>query len=177
MDRGIQLVERLRKAKEDFGPNYPKKYGGAVAVEILRAELVKEGIPTSARDVFIRGYPCEVDILIPRLSATPQSALLYEPADVAVALEVKKTGSYAKAGLDKIKSDFSILKALGVPCAYVTFEDRETYLHRPNSERIGFPCYAFAWHKKNDGPLRQVSESEGWDALLKVVRNHYASAI
>ena len=177
MDRGIELVERLRTAKNDFGPNYPKKYGGAVAVEILRAELAKEGIPTSARDVFIRGYPCEVDLLIPRRSATPQSALLYEPADVAVALEVKKTGSFAKAGLDKIKSDFSTLKALGVLSAYVTFEDRETYPHRPSTEKIGFPCYALAWHKKNDCPLREVNASEGWDALLKFVRIQYASAM
>ena len=75
--RGREIVERLRKAKSSFGDHYPKKFGGAAAIEILRAELSKEGILTSVRDVFVKGCSSEIDLLVPKKNATPWLALLY----------------------------------------------------------------------------------------------------
>ena len=52
--RAENIIERVRKAKSDFGECYPKKFGGAASVEILRDELGKESILTSRRDVYIK---------------------------------------------------------------------------------------------------------------------------
>jgi hypothetical protein len=100
--------------------------------------------------------------------------LLYEPREVAVALEVKKTGSYGEPGRDKIKEDFARLGNLGVKCAYVTFEDRESYCWRPTQEFLGFPCFALAWHKVSDGPLVPTKEEEGWEAFVSFLRKAVA---
>src|SRR4051812_19425011 len=104
--RGHAIVERLRKAKTDFGTCYPKKFGGAAAIEILREELRHEGIVTSCRDVYVHGFSSEIDLLVPHKNASPWLELLYQAGEVAVALEVKKHGSYALQGRDKIKEDF-----------------------------------------------------------------------
>jgi hypothetical protein len=177
--RGRKIVESLRKAKKRFGASCPcpKKFGGAAAVETLRAELKKEGIKTSRRDVFIKGFPSEIDLIVPRKKAKPLLLdLLYEPEKVSVALEVKKSGSFGKQGIVKIKNDFKGLRRLGVKCAYVTFEDRKNYRWRPTRDRLdGFRCFALAWHKKTDGPLEPTENSEGWEALVKFLRNEIAA--
>ena len=109
----------MRNAKARFGDNYPKKFGGAAAIEILRAASREEGIMTSRRDVFVKGFHSEIDLIVPQKNAAPWLDLLYEPQDVSVALEVKKIGSFGEQGRDKIKRDFAGLKGLGVKCAYV----------------------------------------------------------
>jgi len=173
--RGREIVESLRKAKARFGDNYPKKFGGAAAIEILRAALREEGIMTSRRDVFVKGFPSEIDLIVPQKNTAPWLDLLYEPKDVSVALEVKKIGSFGEQGRDKIKRDFTGLKGLGVKCAYVTFEDRENYRWRPTKKTLGFPCFALAWHKFTDGPLETTKHDEGWEALVKFLRNAIAA--
>jgi len=161
----------LRKAKMVFGDNYPKKFGGAAAIEILRAELKKEGIKTSRRDVFVKGFHSEIDLIVPKKNAKkPFLNLLYEPDEVSVALEVKKSGSFGEQGRDKIRTDFGSLKKLGVKCAYVTFEDRENYRWRPTKKTVGHPCFALAWHKNTDEPLEPTKDDEGWEALVKFLR-------
>ena len=173
--RGLEIVERMRKAKTDFGDCYPKKFGGAAAIEILRAELREEGILTSGRDVYVKGLSSEVDLLVPKKDAEPWLELLYEPREIAIALEVKKTGTYAESGRDKIKDDFARLDKLGVKCAYVTFEERESYRWRPTQESLGFPCFALAWHKVSDGPLIPTKEEEDWEAFVRFLRREIAS--
>lgn len=165
--RGQEIVKSVRKAKEDFGPDYPKKFGGAAAIEILRAALREEGIETSRCDVFIRGIPLEVDLIVPTKNAIPWFELLYEPQDVVVAIEVKKLGAFGEQGRDKIRDDFARLRKSGVNCAYVTFEDRENYQWRPTEETLGFPCFALAWHKITNGPLEPTKDDEDWEALVR----------
>jgi hypothetical protein len=169
--RARQIVERLRKSKVDFGDGYPKKFGGAAAIEVLRAELQEEGVQTSSRDVYVKGFSSEIDLLVPHNGASPWLELLYEPRDVAVALEVKKTGTYGEKGRDKIKDDFTRLDKLGVQCAYITFEERVSYCYRPTSEWLGFPCFALAWHNVSDGPLVPVNEGEDWEAFVRFLHN------
>jgi hypothetical protein len=172
--RGHEIVERLRKAKTDFGDCYPKKFGGAAATEILRVELCDEGILTSRRDVYVKGFSSEIDLLVPHKDAAPWLELLYQPREVAVALEVKKTGTFGEQSRDKIKNDFARLGQLGIKCAYVTFEERESYRWRPKQESLGFPCFALAWHKISDGPLVPTKEGEDWEAFVSFLRNAIA---
>ncbi|MCG6535978.1 MAG: hypothetical protein L7F78_15060 [Syntrophales bacterium LBB04] len=173
--RGHQIVESLRKAKQDFGDPYPKKFGGAAAIEILRAAFSEEGIMTSRRDVFVKEFSSEIDLLVPRKDAAPWLELLYEPREVVVAIEVKKTGSYGERGRDKIKDDFARLDKLGVKCAYVTFEDRENYRWRPTEKFLGFRCFALAWHKITDGPLVPTKDGENWEALVSFLQKAIAA--
>jgi hypothetical protein len=165
---GLQLVERARQLKAAFGVKPPKKFSGAATIEILREALSAEGIPVSSRDVFIRGIPVEIDLLVLHKAATPFLGLLYEPQHVAVALEVKKTGTFGEDSLVKIKNDFGVLQKAGVPCAYVTFEERRGYRWAASNECLGFPCFTLAWHTRTEGPLEQT---EGWEHLLAFLWN------
>ena len=82
------LRRQVDKAREMFGPKCDK-YVGAVTVEAIRRALKRHGIETSSRDVFIRGVPIEVDLLIARRPSGPKDELLYRPQDVAAAFEIK----------------------------------------------------------------------------------------
>jgi hypothetical protein len=168
--RGHEIVESARKAKRSFGANCPKKFGGAAAIEILRAELKKEGVATSRRDVFVKGCLSEIDLIVPQKNAKPLLNLLYKPYEVRFALEVKKSGSFGRRGRQKIKMDFNALRKLGIKCAYLTFEDRKNYRWRPTQRAVGFPCFALAWHKNTDGPLERTGVDEGWEALVNFLR-------
>ena len=167
--RGKEIVERARKAKQNFGPSYPKKFGGAVAIEILREALGEEGIRTSRRDVYIRGIPSEIDLIIPRTDDKPWLDLLYEPQQVAIALEIKKTGSFGQKGRDKIRDDFAQLTNAGIGCAYVSLEERQNYKWRPKEmdTAFGYPCFNLAWHEKDNGPLFQTDD---WERLIAFLR-------
>jgi hypothetical protein len=172
--RGHEIVERVRNARENFGGCYPKKFGGAAAIEILRDELNHEDVRTSIRDVYVRGYSSEIDLLIPKEGALPWLELLYDPQEVAVALEVKKFGSYGEQGLAKIKDYFSRLNNLGIRCAYITFEDRENYRWRPRVGNVNARCFALAWHRVTNGPLLPVQNGEDWEAFVRFLRDAIA---
>ncbi|MGA9779952.1 MAG: hypothetical protein ACLPRE_10955 [Limisphaerales bacterium] len=164
---GKMLVENARKAKRKLCAKC-SKFAGAATTEILRSALAREGITTSARDVFIRGVGLEIDLVITRKTVKPEMGLIYEPRDVALALEVKKSGSYGKEGLEKIKSDFKRLKRVGVECAYVSFEDRENYKWKPTEEKLGgFKCFTFAWHKDTDSSF---AETGAWERLVEYLK-------
>lgn len=165
--RGKELVDKARKAKRDFGATCPKKFAGAAAIEILRSALNEEGIVTSPRDVFVRGLPMEVDLIVPFKDEDPVLGLLYEPKQVAVALEVKKSGTFGKSALDKIRLDFSQLSKAGIRCAYVTFEERQSYRWKATSDNLGFPCFTLAWHKNINSPLQPTQE---WEHLVRFLR-------
>jgi hypothetical protein len=169
--RGKDVVETARKVKKDFGPNCPKKFGGAASIEILRAALDEEGIGTSRRDVFIRGVPVELDLIVPRKDAKPWLELLFEPQQVAIALEVKKSGSFGEGTIDKIRADFAQLREVGVRSAYVTLEERGSYKWKATYENLGFPCFTLAWHKRTDGPLEPT---EDWERLIGFLRKALA---
>jgi hypothetical protein len=166
---GLDLVERSRKVKAGFGTESPKKFAGAAAVEILREALATKDIPTSSRDVYVRGIEIEVDLVIPRRGAKPELGLVYKPEEVAMALEVKRSGCFGQASLKKVKNDFRQLRKAGIQCAYVTFEERRNYKWKATRGRLGgFHCFTLAWHKKTDGPLDQCND---WNRLVSCIQH------
>lgn len=167
--RGEEIIEQARKAKRDFGTNCPKKFAGAVVIEILRSALHDEGIITSPRDVFVRGIPVEVDLIVPYKGEEPFLGLLYEPKQVAVALEVKKSGVFGEHALNKIRFDFAQLRESGIRCAYVTFEERQSYRWKATVENLGFPCFTLAWHKKTSESLEPTRDWESLVAFLQEI--------
>ena len=78
-------------------------------------------------------------------------------SQVAVALEIKKTGSFGKQTIQTIKKNFKKLKGRNVVCAYVAIEERKSYVHRVTKENIGgFRCFTLAWHKVTGGILEDT---------------------
>jgi hypothetical protein len=164
---GEEIVKEARNASKGFGLK-SRKFSGAMAAELMRKALADEGIPTSARDVFIRGVPLEVDLIVPYRGEEPTLGLLYEPQQVAVALEIKKMGSFGEQTLQIIRKNFDQLRQLEITCAYVTLEERDSYRYKATEENLGgFPCFTFAWHKVTDGP---VEDTHNWDMLLTFIR-------
>jgi hypothetical protein len=160
---GEEIVRQVRNASEGFQAKC-RKFSGAVTVEIMKRVLEKEGITTSARDVFIRGIPLEIDLLVPYRGEEPTLGLLYEPRQVAVALEIKKSGSFAAQGIRTIRKNFKLLRGLKVACAYVTLEERESYRYKVTEKNIGgFRCFTLAWHK---GTAMILEDTHQWDRLL-----------
>ena len=105
-----EVLERVSSAKERFGPKLCGKFSGAVTVEEISAGLCEAGLPVSDRDVFIRGVQIEIDLLVVRPGIETLRRLLYEPAKVLPALEIKNIGSFGQATIDKIRSVSSSLK-------------------------------------------------------------------
>jgi len=141
-----------------------------MAAELMRRVLADEGIPTSSRDVFIRGIPLEIDLIVPLRGQEPTLGLLYEPEQVAVALEIKKMGAFLKQTLQTIQKNFNQLKELEVPCAYVALEERESFRYKATEENIGgFKCFTLAWHKGRGGS-GPVEDTQDWGRLLTFVR-------
>lgn len=166
------MVEEARRATKEFGARCPK-FVGAVTVEILREALRTEGLQTSRRDVFVRGIPIEIDLIIPRTASSPPWGLVYEAGQVAVAMEVKHSGSYGKGGLSKLKENSRSLSGIGVAFVYVSFEDTQSYKWRPKPENLdGIPCFTLAWHKKTGGDFAPTGD---WEKLLRFLKGGWHS--
>ncbi|MGA2116849.1 MAG: hypothetical protein ABSH56_19085 [Bryobacteraceae bacterium] len=162
-----QIIARAREMKEAFGAKC-SKFAGALSVELVRQALAEAGIATSARDVFVRGVPIEVDLIIPHRGQGPLLGGMYEPQQVAVALEVKNSGSFGEATILKVRSDFERLHMVGVAYAYLTLEERRGYRWAISSERIGCRCFTLGWHKAATGPFEATTE---WGQLLLFLEN------
>ncbi|MFZ0945613.1 MAG: hypothetical protein WB930_18045 [Syntrophobacteraceae bacterium] len=179
-----ELVKQVRKAKNEFVAKCKSRFGdkakkctkftGAVAVEILRHALQKEGFPVSQRDCFIDGIPIQVDLFITKPDVQPIWDLLYAPDDVLVALEVKQTGAFPGA-ITKVKSDFdSLLEACPrLTCAYVAIEERNNYSQAVTTENIGplgHSVFTIATHQGD--PQKGFKPVEGaWEGLLGLLRS------
>ena len=139
-----------------------------MTVELVKRVLAEEGICTSARDVFIQGISFEIDLIVPHVGEKPTLGLLYQPQQVAAALEIKKMGSFGEQTLQTIRTTFNQLRRLNVVCAYVTLEERQSFCHKATEENLGgFPCFTLAWHKDIDGPLE---DTHHWEELLAFIR-------
>jgi hypothetical protein len=167
---GEEVVTLAWSACEAFGKC--GKFAGAATVEIVKKVLADEGLPASVRDVFIQGLPVEWDLVVPRPSAQPSlNGLLYKPADVACALEIKLSGLHGKEDAPRIAYNFERAKALGVSCAYVTFGERKSYRHKASEENLSFPSFTITWHTANT-----QTDTGDWGRLLTFLRGRLSAA-
>jgi hypothetical protein len=168
---GGEIAMQARNACKSFQAKCGK-FAGAVTAELMKKHLGNAGITTSARDVFIQGIPLEIDLIVPYPKEEPTQGLLYEPRQVAVALEIKKSGAFGKQTIEATKNNFKRLRDRNVACAYVTLEERRSFIYRVTKENIGgFPCFTLAWHKVTGGILEDTQE---WDGLVTFLRDAQA---
>lgn len=164
----IKLLDDIELALKEFGPVKCKKFAGAVTVEVLRCFLARRGIPVSARDVYIRGVPIEMDVVVPTKEAAPLYGLLYKPEEVVVVLEVKKRGSFGESTVNNIKTNFQRIRGLnaGIHCAYVTLEEQRGFKHAPTQDKVGFPCFTLFWYQGSGKSFRR-DPSDDWEKLVR----------
>jgi hypothetical protein len=166
---GEEVVALAWSACEAFGKC--GKFAGAATVEIVKKALADEALPASVRDLFIHGLPVEWDLVVPRSLAQPSlNGLLYEPADVACALEIKLSGLHGKEDAPRIAYNFERAKALGVSCAYVTLGERESYRHKASEENLNFPIFTITWHTSNT-----QTDTGDWGRLLTFLRGRLSA--
>jgi hypothetical protein len=166
---GEEIANKAWDRSEEFGKC--NKFAGAVATEILKEALASEGIPTSVRDVFIKGLPIEWDLVVPRAHAAPAlNGLLYESSDVVCALEIKLSGLHSQEDVPRMSQKFERAKSLGISCVYVTIGERETYRHRATSENLGFPAFTLMWHRA------EPVDTGDWKKLLSFLKTQISGA-
>jgi len=160
------LRDQINRAKEDFGIKCPK-YTGAITVEFIRLALSEHGISTSSRDVFIKGVPIEIDLLIPRAGTSPENGILYRPEDVLIALEIKNRGAFGEGAVTKIKKNFMTIRQHNkqIRCFYVTLAERKGYKWAITEDNFGFPAYTLFWYS-GSGKNRRYEPSGDWQRLI-----------
>ena len=123
------------------------KLTGALAIEVIRDRLLRSGVSVSARDVFIKGCSTEFDLLVVRPDATPIYGIVYDPRDVAAALEIKFSGVYSQAVPTALRQLFEGLTSLHphVHCIYVTVCEEPKFKYRMTSDLLGFPAFTLNW--------------------------------
>lgn len=165
------ILACVQKAKEGFGTNC-KKFSGSVTVEILRSALLSLGIPVSTRDVFIKGVPIEVDLLIPTRVATPDYGLMYHPGDVLAVLEVKNYGAFGEDTLKRVHRSFELIRAANpqIYCAYVTLAERRGYKWAATADNLSADVFTLFWH--NGSSRNGGFESTGdWSNLVNRLKS------
>lgn len=166
---GKEVVLKAWDVCENFGTC--GKFAGAAGVEIVKKALAKEGVRTSVRDVYVSRVPIEWDLIVPRRFARALlNGLVYEPDQVACALEIKLSGLHSEVDAPRIASHFRQAKAIGVPCAYITLSERKSYRHKATRKNIGFPVFTLAWHTSNT-----LTDTGDWKKLLTFLRKRASS--
>lgn len=176
-----EIFETISNVKKDFGLKCAK-FTGAVTVEIIKIALEKHGILTSPRDVFIRGLPIEIDLLIPKRDVVPEHGILYELQDVLTVLEIKNYGSFGKSTINSIKKNFQRISQFNkeIYCAYVTLAERKGYKWAISRENTGFPSYTLFWHY-GSGKNFKIEPTGDWKKLLddvnKIIQDNYSANV
>jgi len=164
------ILEEVRQRKSDCGPKC-SKYRGALAVELIRSALRQEGLFVSDRDVYIKGIPLEIDLLILKSDSSPANHILYNANDVLAILEIKNRGSFGEVSIKQIRENFNLIRSSNdnIECLYVTISERETYRWKVTPENIGSPVYTLFWNTGTEDKLKFERTGE-WDTLITVIK-------
>lgn len=171
-----QIFQEIVQAKKDYGDKCPKKFTGALAVEVIRRQLLMRRISVSRHNVFIKGVTREIDLLIPKPQSSPKYDLLYEPEDVLIVLEIKNIGVFGETTLNAIRNHFhEIYEAnRAIHCLYLTVTERKGYKWAASEENLGYPVYTLSWYSRTAD--RPGEFTGAWDKLLSDVNKIVSSS-
>ena len=167
------LLKYIEEAKKNFGATC-LKYSGAITVEFIRLCLLEHGLNISPRDVFIKGVPIEIDLLVLREGTIPEHGILYCPEDVLVALEIKNHGAFGVKTVNRIRNNFITIQKYNkkILCFYVTLLERKNYKWAINEETFGFSAYTLFWHY-GSGKNYKVESTGDWERLINKLVSVY----
>lgn len=165
-----ELLKEIEKAQEIFSKNRYAKFSGNVTVELFKYALLLNGITTSPRDVFIRGLPLEIDLLIARAGTTPKYSLLYEPEDVLIVFEIKNAGSFGDETIKRIRHNYLKIKKCNpnISCFYVTIHERDNFKWKITEENTGFFAYSLFWYSSSG---KNKIPSGEWNKLIDKIND------
>lgn len=160
------LLKHIDSAKQNFGTTC-SKYSGAITVEFIRLGLLEHGISVSPREVYIKGVPIEIDLLVPRAGAIPEHRLLYHPEDVLVVFEIKNHGTFGEKTVEGIRNNFATIHKYNekIHCWYVTLLERKGYKWAITKDTLGFSSYTLFWHS-GSGKNYKVEPTGDWARLI-----------
>jgi len=170
LNRILELREKQEKST---------KFVGSLTTELIRKELLRQGLNVSNRDVFIEGISNEFDLLILKPDSKPKENLLYNPNDVLYCLEIKFRGSYAENGINQIKNTFDKVKNINdkIKCIYLTISENRKYKYRITKEKLGNKYECFELFTR-DTTLEKALKSKilkltgDWDKFLESFKTH-----
>ena len=168
------ILREINDALRRFGEVRPRlrtKLTGAVAAEVVREHLVRDGFPVSLRDVFIRGVTSELDLVLPAVDAKSDCNLVYDPQDVRAVLEIKYSGVYNRQVIPRLRECFDSVtsRCPGVFCACVVIHEREGFRFAANSADLGYPVYTLHWWSGARANARDTGE---WTKLVNDLNPH-----
>jgi len=165
--KDTEIYEMVLNARKYFGVKC-NKFVGAVMVEAVKRGLEENGILISPQNVFIKGLPIEIDLLMPKKDVVPKYSILYEPQDVLAALEIRSYGTFGEKAVNSVKKQFEQIKQLNkkIYCAYVTLGERKDYKWVVTEKNIGCPAFTLFWHTDWEENLECTGD---WEKLLKVL--------
>jgi len=168
--KDTEILHAVEAAERYFGPRCGK-YSGALTVETIRRALQQNGIPVSPRDVFIRGIPVEVDLILPRDGVGPRDGLVFEPGEVLVALEVKKSGAFGEDTIRAVRRNVEALGATSpwIICSCLVLSEREGYRWALTDENAGCKTYTMFWHR-GEGSKRTQRSTGDWERFVADMR-------
>ena len=151
------------------------KFVGALTIELLRKELVKNGFNVSNRDVFIEGVPNELDLLVVKSGKHPEENLVYNPISVLAVLEIKFRGSYGKTSIDNIREVFDSIKRENekIECCYISVSENRNYKYRIMKKDLGYDCFELLTRQSNlESSMKrgQIKPTGDWQKLLSKLR-------
>lgn len=172
----LELLKAVDSAKKAFGTKCGK-YSGSLTTEIIRQALKDTGALVSARDVFIRGLPIEIDLIIHRRGITPENSLLYEPQDVLVTIEVKNSGSFGDKTIQVIRQNCEAIRQANnkIRCCYLTLSERKGYKWAISEANSGCESYTLFWHS-GSGAKRLDQPTGDWSRFLRNMRQYQEEA-
>jgi UDP-N-acetylglucosamine 2-epimerase len=160
------ILEIVTKTSQDFGVKC-KKFSGTLTVELIRQALLKKGFNVSERDVFIKGIPVEIDLLIYKKGISSENRVLYKPEDVLVILEVKRKGTFGEFAIKSIMNNFKLIKqrSKNINCIYVTLTERKNYKWKATEQNINSPVFTLFWHSGPENNMK-YENTRDWKKLI-----------
>ncbi|UZE93027.1 MAG: hypothetical protein IB617_02605 [Candidatus Nealsonbacteria bacterium] len=171
MKKELKLLNTIMKFRNEMRAT---KFIGALTIELLRKEFIKKGLNVSNRDVFIKGIPYELDLIVLKEGEKAQENLLYKPKQVIAVLEIKFRGIYSKEGVENIKKVFGSIKRVNkeIKCIYLTVSENTNYKYYPDEQKLG--DFSFLLLERKTNLERAIERGElhitgDWDKLIKVL--------
>lgn len=149
-----------------------KKLTGSATCQAIRKHLRNKAFNISQRDVYIKGIPNEIDLLLLK-DYVNEKMLVYDPKDVLAVFEIKFSGSYGEDSIENTKKLGEKIKGLNknIRCLYVTLLETKTYKYRITKENTGFNIFEIFYKKGNLGSKNFKTFNTGdWDRLLNYLK-------
>lgn len=174
----LKTLMDIRKEMKERTKKHPRKFIGALSIELLRKELIKEGFNISHRDVYIFGLHNEFDLLVLKKKQKARENLLYKPEQVIAVLEIKFSGTYSEDEILNINKIFSSVRKLNkkIKCFYLTISENIKYKYYSKEKKIGDHAFFLFSRETNlksaikKGRLRATGD---WDKLISYFKKIY----